>query len=286
MKQYIKLMRPKHYIKNLLLFFPIVFSGSLLDVSLLLKCIYGFAAFSLITSVIYIVNDIMDAENDRQHPTKCGRPIASRKITPVQAGVFAVVLFVIGLLFQFFACAFAPAPWGLLLAYVILNVIYSLGLKNVVIVDVAILVSGFLIRVLYGAVVTDIAVSSWLYLTVIALSFYLALGKRRNELVQKGDTRKVLKFYSHAFLDKNMYLCLTLAIAFYSLWCVDPMTIAHHGHTGIIFTVPLVILICMKYSLTIEGLSDGDPVEVILKDKVLMALVAVYAVTMLCLIYF
>ena len=96
MKQYIKLMRPKHYIKNLLLFFPIVFSGSLLDVSLLLKCIYGFAAFSLITSVIYIVNDIMDAENDRQHPTKCGRPIASRKITPVQAGVFAMVLFVIG----------------------------------------------------------------------------------------------------------------------------------------------------------------------------------------------
>ena len=146
--------------------------------------------------------------------------------------------------------------------------------------------SGFLIRVLYGSAVTAIEVSNWLYLTVISMSFYLGLGKRRNELDTQGSkSRKVLKFYNHDFLDKNMYMCLGLTIVFYSLWCVDSTTIERYSNSNIVWTVPLVMLICMKYSLNVEGNSDGDPVSVLLKDKILMGMVFLYVLIVLLIIY-
>ena len=138
-----------------------------------------------------------------------------------------------------------------------------------------------------GFNVTGIEISKWLYLTIIAMSFYLGLGKRRNELLkQKGNSRKVLKYYNQGFLDKNMYMCLALTIAFYSLWSVDPITIERVSNTDLVWTVPFVILICMKYSLNIEGNSDGDPVEVVLKDKALLAMLAIYGVITVGIIYF
>ena len=157
----------------------------------------------------------------------------------------------------------------LLLLYLCLNVAYSMGLKNVPILDVSILVSGFLIRLICGAVAADIVVSNWLYLTVISLAFYLALGKRRNELKKTaGNTRSVLKKYPESFLDKNMYLFLALAIVFYALWSVDPVTIGFYGLAakGLVWTVPLLCLITLRYSFDVEGDSDGDPVEVVVHD--------------------
>lgn len=147
------------------------------------------------------------------------------------------------------------------------------------ILDVALLVSGFLLRVLFGSAITGISISAWLYLTVLSVSFYLALGKRRNELgCAQDETRKVLKFYTYAFLDKNMQISMALAIMFYSLWSID-------AAPGMIWTVPLVICLCLKYSLTIEGDSTGDPVEVIYQDKALLILGAVLAVAILAIIY-
>ncbi|MEN6634392.1 MAG: prenyltransferase, partial [Clostridiaceae bacterium] len=126
-----------------------------------------------------------------------------------------------------------------------------------------------------------------LYLTVIAMSFYLGLGKRRNELIRQDDAvkRNVLQFYNQSFLDKNMYMCLALAIAFYSLWAVDPITIARINTGNIVWTVPLVILICMNYSLHVERDSDGDPVEVLLGDKLLLSLVALLGIILVAMIY-
>ena len=148
-----------------------------------------------------------------------------------------------------------------------------------------ILVSGYLIRILYGSVITDIPVSSWLYLTVMAFSFYMGLGKRRGEIVNsEKNTREVLKYYNKDFLDKNMYMTLGLGIVFYSLWCVNSGTIAIYSNK-IVFTIPLVIVICMKYSLTVEGDSDGDPISVILKDKWLMMLGALYGAVIISLLY-
>lgn len=288
MKHYIKLMRPHHYMKNILLFFPLMFSGRLFELEIFTKVLLGFLAFGLISSVVYIINDINDAENDARHPTKCNRPIASGKVGKGSALVFAVVIFALAITLNVFASGGNVYPWVFILSYMVLNLLYSFGCKNIPILDIAILVSGFLLRVIYGAQVANIEVSSWLYLTVMAMSFYLGLGKRRGELAnsEAGEqTRKVLKFYNHAFLDKNMYMCLALAITFYSLWCVDPMTTARHAGKGFVFTVPLVILICMKYSLSIEGGSDGDPIEVIRKDKWLLILLAVYAVLAIGIIY-
>ena len=122
----------------------------------------------------------------------------------------------------------------------------------------------------------EVEISNWLYLTVMSMAFYLALGKRRNELIKTTETRDVLKLYTKDFLDKNMYVCLGLTIAFYALWATDITTINNVGSNLLAFTVPLVIIICMKYSLNLEQGKSGDPVEVLVKDKLLMILVAIY----------
>lgn len=285
LKDYLKLMRVHHYIKNGLIFMPIVFSRSLFVPALLLKCIVGFFAFSLTASAVYIINDIRDEENDRKHATKKYRPIASNAISVKSAaGLIAVILAAV-LLIMIMA-GYSLAACIALLAYLAANILYSAGLKDYPLIDIAILAIGFLLRVIFGALIIDVAVSHWLYLTVISLSFYMGLGKRRNELSPKKErTRKVLNAYNYNFLDKNMYLCLSLANVFYALWCVDKTAENAYSGTYLIWSVPLALLICMKYSLNIENDSDGDPVEVLLKDKSLLILVLIYVLMMMGIIY-
>lgn len=285
MKRYLKLMRVHHYIKNLLVFAALACSGQLFNPEKLTAGLVGFAAFCMISSVVYIINDIRDIEKDRNHPTKCLRPIAAGTVSVKSAWVLAALLLLGSVIC---ACLIKNVIAASLLAlYLLMNLAYSFGLKNVPIVDISILVAGFLIRILYGALVTNITISNWLYLTVIALAFYFALGKRRNELKQMsgGDTRHVLKYYPVNFLDKNMTLCLTLANAFYALWSMDKNTISLYKSEYLIITVPVVLLITMKYSMDIEGESDGDPVEVLLHDKVLLVLCVLYFAVMFMILY-
>lgn len=285
MKNYLKLMRVHHYIKNLLVFAALACSGQFFNPEKLTSGLLAFVSFCLISSVVYIINDIRDREKDSKHPTKCNRPIAAGKISVKNAWTLAAVLFAVVCVCNYLI--FNLTSSLLLLAYFVLNLAYSFGLKNVPIADIAILVSGFLLRILYGAIVTDIVISNWLYLTVIAVAFYFSLGKRRNELKQLGgnETRKVLKAYPLNFLDKSMTMCLTLANIFYALWSMDDNTAAHYNNDYLIFTVPLVMLITLKYSMTVEGDSDGDPVEVLLHDKILLLLCGVYAATMFIILY-
>ncbi len=287
MKQYLKLMRVKHYIKNILVFLPFLFSGQFFQPFYLVRAITGFFAFCLLSSAIYIFNDIRDVERDRQHPTKKTRPIASGAVTVRAAYLLGVCLLAAAAALHMLSRSVEPYAWVYLLIYLLLNIAYSIRLKNVPIVDIAILVSGYVLRVLYGSALGGIEISRWLYLTVLSMSFYLGLGKRRNELIRQDDAakRSVLRFYNQGFLDKNMYLCLALTIAFYSLWAVDPVTIARVGSENIVWTVPLVILICMSYSLHIERDSDGDPVEVLLGDKLLLSLVALLGLVWIAMIY-
>jgi len=278
-------MRVHHYLKNGLIFLPLVFGGHLFDIDLLLKTMLGFIVFSFLASTIYIVNDIFDVEKDRQHSTKCNRPIASGAVSIKKAWILAIGLLILSGIITYLSFPINIYTYALLAGYVILNFAYSMGLKNVPLVDIIILVSGYLIRVLFGSAITGIAVSSWLYLLVITISFYLGLGKRRNEIVkQNGETRKVLKYYNYNFLDKNMYMFLTLAIVFYSLWALDAVTIAKFS-AGLLWTIPVVMLIVMKYNLQLEGNSSGDPIEVLLGDKILMALVALYIAIVYFIIY-
>ncbi len=281
---YLKLMRPKHYIKNLLIFLPLIFSGLLLDGNNFLKTLIGFISFCFVASTIYIINDIRDKDKDKKHKTKCKRPIASGKVTVKNAIILVLLLLMLTTLITILAHMNINSIL-LLILYFIINIGYSFGLKNIPLIDIAIIVAGFLIRVMFGATLLNIDVSNWLYLTILAVSFYLALGKRRNEISKNGKlARKVLKYYNIDFLDKNMYMCLAMAIIFYSLWATDAKMIKHSNNL-LIWTIPFVILICMKYSMNIEGNSDGDPTEVILKDKVLVLLILLLAIIMFLILY-
>lgn len=280
---YLREMRVHHYVKNILLFVALVCSGQILELGQVVRCLWGFGAFCAIASAIYFLNDLRDFEKDRRHPVKCHRPIASGQISPKQARCCIIGLLLIAMLCN--SRVFHLGASALLMLYFVLNLAYSFGLKNYPLVDVTILVSGFLIRVVYGAIICGISVSNWLYLTVIAVSFYLALGKRRNELTgQKGnDTRHVLQYYSESFLDKSMYMCLGLSNMFYALWTMDKAGTG--AGSPIIWTVPLVLLISLKYSLTIEGESDADPVEVLLHDKFLLTLCALFTLYFVAILY-
>lgn len=284
MLSYIKLMRPNHYIKNILIFIPLVFSGSFFEKGKLFITFIGFLIFCLLASSIYALNDIMDKEKDQKHSEKKNRPIASGSVSVKQATLLIIILLILSSLLLFWIHV-PLLSIGLLLLYLIINIGYSLGLKNIPIVDVAIVVAGFVIRVLYGASLLDIKVSNWLYLTIVTISFYLSLGKRRNEITKIGSSaRTVLKQYNKEFLDKNMYMCLSMAIIFYSLWTIDN-TIDGHNNNLLIWTVPLVILISMRYSMNIEQNNYGDPTEIILNDKVIILLFLLLSISIFTILY-
>lgn len=285
MNRYLKLMRVHHYMKNLLVFAALVCSGQLFVPAKLCAGVLGFFAFCAASSAIYIINDIRDCEKDRLHPTKCRRPIASGAVPVRNASILAVVLFVLAALL--IAPVFKLSAALLLLLYIVLNLAYSFGIKNVPIADITVLAAGFVIRVIYGAQLTEILISNWLYLAVFAMSFYLALGKRRGELIQvtNGDTRSVLKAYPLDFLNRSMTMCLTLGNVFYALWSMDQVTTAFYHNRLLIFTVPIVLLITLKYSLTIDTASDGDPVEVLIHDRALLLLILLYLAVMLGILY-
>lgn len=280
MKKYIKLIRVKHYIKNLLIFLPLIFSKSI-SISNIIICILGFFAFSFSSSIVYIINDIMDKEKDKKHPIKKNRPIASGAISVKNAILTAIILGIVSMVLIYFCSKNNIWSGMYVLIYLIINILYSLGLKNIPLLDIAILSLGFIIRVYFGGSLINVEISEWLFLTILSISMYLGLGKRRNELIKANgnETRKVLTYYSKEFLDKNMYVFLSIFFVFYSLWCKDLKS--HY----MMWTIPIVMIICMKYSLTIEKDSFGDPTEVLLKDKILMALVLLYGISVLAILY-
>lgn len=237
----------------------------------------GFLSFCLISSAVYIINDINDIEKDRNHPTKCNRPLASGAVSKKQAIVLLVICIAVAVFLSLLTSKFFSLIY--VAVYFVLNVLYSFILKNYPIIDIVILTSGFVLRVLYGAYITNTVISSWLFLVIVSGSFYLGLGKRRAEIELNADSRKVLKYYNYAFLDKNMYVCFALVAVFYALWAKE------FSNPYMIYSVPLVFVILMKYSLDIEGDYDGDPVEVILKDKWLIFLSIIYIILVSILLY-
>ena len=280
---FLGLLRIKHYVKNILIAVPLVCSGTFgadahRSTWLLLVAI---ASFCLISSSVYILNDVVDYEKDIKHPKKRMRPIARGIVGVPLALVLAMGLLAAAVALGVYVSLLSSwAALVVLVLYFAMNLSYSFFLKHVPVIEVAILASGFLLRVLFGGFATGIEVSSWLYLTVLSVSFYLGLGKRRNELdIHSVDiTREVLKQYNRRFLDRNMYMFLALSICFYSLWAME------QGHKALL-SVPMVMILCMRYSLIVEGSSDGDPVDVILGDKFLLGLGAIYSVYMIAVFY-
>lgn len=276
---YLKLIRVKHYIKNILIFVPLFFGGLYTDVNKIFICILGFLIFSFSASIVYVLNDISDKEKDKLHETKKNRPIASGRVSEKEGYALIIGLLCLIVLLSICLIKMNANVWALslLALYIFINILYSKKLKNIALVDVVILVLGFLIRLFFGALLINTIVSDWLYLTVMSGAFYMGFGKRRNEIIKsKNETREVLKYYNKQFLDKSMYVCLTLTIVFYSMWSVDADVLVKANAQYLIWTVPLVMIILFQYSLVVEKDSFGDPVEVILHDKSMLITIAIY----------
>lgn len=276
-------MRPFHWVKNLLIFVPLFFNGRILSISKVWLLIVAFLAFSFIASSVYILNDVKDADKDRLHPKKRFRPIASGKVSKKQAVIFWIFLFTISILLMGLIGNIVGSylvSFILPLIYLLMNLLYSNGLKNIPLVDVSIIAAGFVIRLYYGALVCGVTVSDVLLLTVISASFFLGFGKRRNELKKGTSTRKVLQAYNIYFLDKIMYVFISLTLVFYSFWTILK-------GRNLVYTVPLAMLIVADYCLIIESdSSDGDPAEVLKNSKSLMCLLGVFILSMFVGLYF
>lgn len=275
MKDILKLIRVKHWIKNLLIFIPLVCSHSL-NYNNMLLCIGAFFSFSFASSFIYIINDIKDIEKDKLHPRKKNRPLPSGRVKKNTAIAIAVLMIIFAIIINtIITNNINDLSIYFLLSYIIINIAYSMGLKDVAIVDIVLLATGFVIRVYYGASIIDVEVSSWLFLTIMSASLFLGFGKRKKELIHNINSRKVLKEYNEAFLDKFQYMSLCLCIVFYSLWSIEQST------KYLYLTIPFLIIIFMKYSLNIEKNEEGDPTTILYQDKFLMILCFLYSICML-----
>lgn len=284
-KNLIGLIRVKHYVKNVLVFIPLIFSLNITKADLLLNETLAFTAFSLAASFVYIINDVADKDKDKFHPIKKNRPVASGAVSCIHAVSMAVVLQVISLWMAFMLNAKSLL---IVLVYSLLNLLYSFWLKNIPILDVSVIALGFVLRVLMGGVSIYVSLSKWLLLTIMTLSFYLGFAKRRNEmskLKRTNETRKVLKEYNVEFLDKAMNSMMTLSIAFYALWSIDSQVVRTLNSDKLIATVPFVLIGMFKYSLIIEGDSYADPTDVLLSDKVLQLVILAYLAFVMLLIY-
>ena len=285
---YLILIRVKHWLKNLVIFLPLFFSTNLFETKMVINSLIAFFIFSFTASIVYIINDINDIEKDKLHPIKKNRPLASEEISKKNAIITAVILLFLEIVGTVVLYNITKNVFIFIIPaiYIIINILYSKVLKNFSIIDVVVIVCGFILRVMYGGISIDVEVSKYLYLMVIFGSFYLGFGKRRNEIIKNGDkSRKVLSLYNKDFLDKNMYVALALAVVSYTLWCVDPTTIQRIGNDYIFWTIPLLMIILEMYSLDIESNSYGDPIEVILGDKKLIFVILAYIIVMTGVLY-
>ncbi len=219
----IKLMRPHQYIKNLFIFLPLFFALKITDPTLLLNAIIAFIAFSFTASAIYTLNDYHDIEEDRQHPKKKDRPLASGAISKSQAIIIMSVLFISG--FTLMASLSLKAA-GILTAYVVMNIAYSFYLKHVAILDVVIIAIGFVLRLFIGSAVTDIPLSMWIVIMTFLLALFMALAKRRDDVLIYLDTgkkmRKVIDGYNLQFLDTAMAIMASVVIVAYTIYTTSP----------------------------------------------------------------
>ena len=275
---YLKQMRIKSWLKNLFVFFALIFSLELFEWNKFLQAVTLTLSFCLISSAIYVLNDICDVEKDRIHAVKKNRPIASGQISLPCAWILLICLTIAG-----FGLALSVnfSSFLLILAYVVINILYSKWLKTKVVIDCFCIAAGFVLRVMVGGTIVSAGISDWMFLTVVSLSLFMAFGKRRGELHRYGvgGTRDVLEIYEMNFLNGIVFMCAGLTMAFYSLWSIS-------RESNLVYTVPIVLFIVIRYLLLVfSGRSEADPTALILSDKTLLVSFGFCALIMLVLLY-
>ncbi len=283
-----KLIRVPQWIKNLFVLVPLVFSMNILHPDLLKNALIAVFCFCLASSLVYIINDIVDREADKLHPKKKERPIASGAISIIQAISLAVILLIINIAF----CTQINPSFALAnLAYILLNIFYSFYAKNVVLLDIFSIAAGFMLRVIAGAYAISVGISSWLLLTTMFLSLFLAVMKRRSELVLTADTtqnstRKVLTNYTVGFTDQMATVSAAAVIICYALYTTSQRTIDVFKTEELIFTTPFVVFGIFRYMYLVYKYDQGEnTTEIMLHDVPMITNILLYAATTVLILY-
>lgn len=284
---YIKLLRPKDWAKNLFLFIPLFFAGEFTNVEKILQLLLGFVAFSAIASSIYIMNDYRDIEDDRKHPKKCKRPLASGEVSKPAAIVIAAILIVAG-----FGLAYVIRDKFLfvLAIYFVINFGYSFGLKNIPILDIILLAAGFVLRVKAGSVIAYIPLSEWIIIMVFLLALFMAIGKRRDDVILKiasgVDMRKSIKGYNLELLNTLLALICAVIIVSYFMYTMSPETNLRMGTHRLYYTCLFVMAGIMRYLQIIFVVADsGSPTKILYKDRFIQIVLLLWVASYVAIIY-
>ncbi len=283
----VKSLRPYQWTKNLFIFAPLIFSQNIFNVPLLITSVFAFAVFCVLSGAVYIWNDMRDIEEDKLHPIKSLRPLASGRLGKTSASVAFILFSVVGLgcalliNFTFFILA---------LSYVILQIFYSTWLKHVVILDVLLIAAGFLLRVSSGGVAIMVDISEWLLICMFLLALFLALSKRRHELVlleeNASNHRPILQEYSPYLLDQMISVVTASTVVAYCLYTISEETVAKFGSSRLIYTVPFVLYGIFRYLYLIHKRGEGgSPESIILKDKPFLAGILLWIVAAVVILY-
>ena len=281
---YMRIMRPKQWIKNLFVVAPLIFGNRISSQYDVVNSSIAFVSFCMASSCVYIVNDIFDADSDKKHPTKCNRPIPSGMVSIHSAIILALGLCIMLLLLMYVMLLRENALFSYaVIGFIILNLFYCSRGKHIVIVDAFCISIGFVLRVVGGAYAISVMPSSWILVTTLFLALFLGFGKRRNELVQlnelAGDHRAVLGNYDQALLDHLIMSTGTLAIISYALYTLDFTVIARIQSDKLSYTIPFVTYGIYRYMYLLRQDSEGDPTELVTRDISIIVSTMIWAVS-------
>jgi 4-hydroxybenzoate polyprenyltransferase len=284
----LKSIRPQQWLKNLFIFAPLIFSENIFHRSMFLQSLLAFVVFCLLSGALYILNDLKDIEEDRLHPIKSKRPLAAGRLKKSQAITAFVVLSFVSLLLA--AMVNRDFFW-VCLVYFVLQIAYSFALKHVVILDVFIVASGFFLRVIAGAVAIQVQISPWLLICTTLLALFLALSKRRHEILlldeEAMNHRPILKEYSPYLLDQMISVATASTVIAYCLYTISGETIEKFGTNKLILTIPFVLYGIFRYLYLIHQKAEGGtPETLILKDRPLLFDIFLWIISAALIIYF
>lgn len=284
----IRSMRPRQWTKNFVVLAPLVFSHQLINRPLMLKTIGAFFIFCLLSGAVYILNDLIDLEQDKKHPVKSKRPLPSGQLSRTTAIVALVLLLILSCAGSFL---FLNLPFMITAGlYLILQIAYSLFLKHIVIIDVFSIAAGFLLRVIAGAEAIGVSFSTWLFFCTTLLALFLALSKRRHELILLEDSaihhRKILFEYSPELLDHMISIVTTATVIVYVLYTISADTVEKFGTDNLKYTAPFVLYGIFRYLYLIHQKNEGgSPEKVLLNDRPLLYGVVLYAIAVCIILY-
>ena len=273
----IKLIRPKQFIKNLFVMAPIFFSGLIFDFELLISCLLAFVLFSIAASSIYILNDIIDINEDKKHPEKKFRPIASGAISIKIAKIY----FIVFMLFALVGSYYVSTDLTLVICcYILMNTLYSFKFKNYSIVDISMIAIGFVLRIFAGSAIIQTIPSMWIILMTFLLALFLALAKRRDDilLTSKGlQVRKNIKDYNLEFINSGMNIMAAVIIVSYILYIVSANEALKTGSDYLYLTVFFVIMGILRYlQITFVEINSGSPTKLLWHDRFLQIVIVMW----------